>query len=81
MGRVTEFKYGKNLGDVIRKNNNQRLKYLSNFGQPWAMMNEFDAFVFIDNHDNQRGLFIFVFLFLCWRLCQAVYIIYVTSGR
>jgi len=55
IGRVTEFKYGKYLGDVIRKNNGQKLSYLSNFGEGWGMMNALSALVFIDNHDNQRG--------------------------
>jgi len=55
MGRVTEFKHGKNLGDVIRKNNGQRLSFLSNFGEDWGQLSGFDALVFIDNHDNQRG--------------------------
>nr|WLK78493.1 alpha-amylase [Enchytraeus albidus] len=55
LGRVTEFKHGKNLGDVIRKNNGQRLSYLSNFGESWGQLSGTDALVFIDNHDNQRG--------------------------
>lgn len=55
LGRVTEFKHGKNLGDVVRKNNGQRLAYLANFGEAWGQMNTFDALVFLDNHDNQRG--------------------------
>lgn len=55
LGRVTEFKHGKNLGDVIRKNNGQRLSYLRNFGEGWGQLNGLDALVFIDNHDNQRG--------------------------
>lgn len=55
LGRVTEFKHGKNLGEVVRKNNGQRLAYLSNFGEGWGQLDRFDALVFIDNHDNQRG--------------------------
>ena len=55
MGRVTEFKHGKNLGDVVRKNNGQKLSYLQNFGEGWGQMNAMNALVFIDNHDNQRG--------------------------
>ena len=53
--RVTEFKYGYNLGDVIRKNRGQRLAYLRNFGQSWGMLPAINAHVFVDNHDNQRG--------------------------
>jgi alpha-amylase len=55
IGRVTEFKHGKNLGDVIRKNNGQRLSYLRNFGEGWGQLSGLSAFVFVDNHDNQRG--------------------------
>jgi alpha-amylase len=55
IGRVTEFRHGKNLGDVVRKNNGQKLSYLSNFGQDWNQLPGLDALVFIDNHDNQRG--------------------------
>jgi alpha-amylase len=31
-GRVTEFKYGKYLGEIFRKQN-QQLSYLQNFGE------------------------------------------------
>jgi alpha-amylase len=55
IGRATEFRHGKNLGDVIRKNYGQKLSYLSNFGEGWNQLNGLDALVFIDNHDNQRG--------------------------
>lgn len=55
IGRVTEFRYGKHLGDVIRKNYNQRLRYLKNFGQEWGMVSGDNAVTFVDNHDNQRG--------------------------
>jgi alpha-amylase len=55
IGRVTEFRHGKNLGDVVRKNSGQKLSYLKNFGQGWGQLSGMDAFVFIDNHDNQRG--------------------------
>lgn len=52
-GRVTEFRYGKYLGEAFRGNN--QLKYLNNFGEGWGMIDRHDALVFIDNHDNQRG--------------------------
>nr|BAV13234.1 alpha-amylase [Eisenia fetida] len=55
LGRVTEFKHGQNLGNVVRKNNGQRLANLVNFGEGWGQLSGFDALVFIDNHDNQRG--------------------------
>ncbi|XP_013389804.1 pancreatic alpha-amylase, partial [Lingula anatina] len=53
MGRVTEFKYGKFLGKAFR--GRDQLKWLETFGQSWGMLHPFDALVFIDNHDNQRG--------------------------
>ena len=54
IGRVTEFKYGRNLGDVIRKNNGQRLAYLKNFGEGWGFSSGLSVIAFVDNHDNQR---------------------------
>lgn len=42
-------------GDVIRKNNNQLLRYLRNFGEGWSFVSGSDALTFVDNHDNQRG--------------------------
>lgn len=53
IGRVTEFKYGKFLGEAFRGNN--QLKWLSNFGEGWGMLDRAYSLVFIDNHDNQRG--------------------------
>lgn len=32
MGRVSEFRYGKFLSEVVRKSFGQKLKYLNNFG-------------------------------------------------
>lgn len=55
LGKVTEFRYGKELGDVIRKNFGQKLAYLKNFGEGWSFVSGWDAVVFVDNHDNQRG--------------------------
>uniref|UniRef100_A0A0P4W0X7 Alpha-amylase n=1 Tax=Scylla olivacea TaxID=85551 RepID=A0A0P4W0X7_SCYOL len=53
IGRVTEFKYGKFLGEAFRGKN--QLKWLSNFGEGWGMLDRAYSLVFIDNHDNQRG--------------------------
>jgi len=53
IGTVTEFKYGLKLSDQIF--NNRGLNYLSGFGASWGMLPDNRAFVFIDNHDNQRG--------------------------
>ena len=55
IARVKEFKYGRDLSDVLWKNNGQRLAYLKNFGEGWGFLNRFDALAFIDNHDTQRG--------------------------
>ncbi|CAG0891410.1 unnamed protein product [Darwinula stevensoni] len=52
-GRVTEFKYGKFLGEIFRKQN--QLQYVENFGEGWGMLAGGNAVVFTDNHDNQRG--------------------------
>jgi alpha-amylase len=55
LGRVTEFRYSANIGEVFRGWNGQQLQYLANFGEGWGFMPGLDALVFIDNHDNQRG--------------------------
>ncbi|XP_029971425.1 pancreatic alpha-amylase-like [Salarias fasciatus] len=55
LGRVTEFKYGAELGNVIRKWSGQKLSYAKNWGEGWGFMSSGNAVVFVDNHDNQRG--------------------------
>lgn len=60
IGRVIEFRYFRDLSQVIRKQNNQRLKYLKNFGpgvgtEGWGYLQGNDAFVMVDSHDLQRG--------------------------
>ncbi|XP_025110828.1 alpha-amylase-like isoform X2 [Pomacea canaliculata] len=52
-GRVTNFKFGLELGKVFRRQN--AMKYLSNFGEGWGMWAGNDVLNFVDNHDNQRG--------------------------
>ncbi|MED5526899.1 MAG: carbohydrate-binding module family 20 domain-containing protein [Pseudomonadota bacterium] len=52
MGKVTEFRYSANIGNVFRY---QKLSYLSNFGSAWGFVGDQSAVVFTDNHDNQRG--------------------------
>nr|AAY23288.1 1,4-alpha-D-glucan glucanohydrolase precursor [Blattella germanica] len=52
-GRVTEFKYGRELSNAFRGNN--AIKWLKNFGPEWGFIPDGDAVVFVDNHDNQRG--------------------------
>ena len=54
MGAVTEFRFSAEIGRVFR--GNDRLAYLQNWGPDWGFIpNSEDAFVFVDNHDNQRG--------------------------
>jgi len=55
IGRVTEFRYSRDLGSVFKKFDGQKLSYLKNFGEGWAMMADGSALAFVDNHDNQRG--------------------------
>lgn len=52
-GRVTEFKYGLNVGNAF--NGGNQLSWYSNFGEDWGMLADGSSMVFIDNHDNQRG--------------------------
>jgi alpha-amylase len=54
-GRVTEFKGCSNIGDIIRKNGGQQLRYAVNWGEGWGFLPDGNAVVFVDNHDNQRG--------------------------
>lgn len=51
-GLVTEFKYSVEIGNTFR---NGKLSWLSNFGEGWGFMPSYQAVVFVDNHDNQRG--------------------------
>ncbi|ELT87753.1 hypothetical protein CAPTEDRAFT_162476 [Capitella teleta] len=55
IGRVTEFRYSANIGNIFRGWDGQQLSYLEDFGEGWGFMDGLDAVVFIDNHDNQRG--------------------------
>ena len=53
LGRVTEFKYGLELGKAFRSGN--QLAWYNNFGEEWGFLADGNAVVFVDNHDNQRG--------------------------
>ena len=55
IGRVIEFRYFRDLSQVVRKQNKQYLKYLKNFGEGWNYLKGEDAFVMVDSHDLQRG--------------------------
>ncbi len=50
-GDVHEFRYGKDLGRVFRR---ERLAYLRNFGEAWGYLPSGQAVAFVDNHDTQR---------------------------
>ncbi|XP_044288528.1 pancreatic alpha-amylase-like [Varanus komodoensis] len=54
-GHVTEFKYGAQLGTVLRKWNGEKMANLKGWGEDWSLMPTDKALVFVDNHDNQRG--------------------------
>eukprot|EP00002_Diphylleia_rotans_P023858 TRINITY_DN4700_c0_g1_i1.p1 TRINITY_DN4700_c0_g1~~TRINITY_DN4700_c0_g1_i1.p1 ORF type:complete len:532 (-),score=101.66 TRINITY_DN4700_c0_g1_i1:282-1877(-) len=54
-GRVTEFKYGMELGKCFRNVDNYNVAMLKNFGEEWNFLASKDAMAFTDNHDNQRG--------------------------
>ena len=51
-GAVTEFQYGRNLGEQVRHG---QLKNLVLFGEAWGLMPSHKAVVFTDNHDTQRS--------------------------
>jgi len=53
MGRVTEFRFSIVMGQLGRKQN--PLKNFKNLGASWGFLKSGDAWVFVDNHDNQRG--------------------------
>lgn len=53
IGTVTEFRYSNGIGKTFNKVS--QLKWLSNIGSGWGLLSTKKAFVFIDNHDNQRG--------------------------
>lgn len=51
-GRVCEFKYGAELAPCFKGNN--PLKYLSNWGTGWGLLDGQNTLVFIENHDTER---------------------------
>lgn len=53
LGAVTEFKYSHEIGRLFKGYN--QLKWLESWGPAWGMLPSNDAFVFVDNHDNQRS--------------------------
>lgn len=53
LGAVTEFMHSLNIGKAF--NGGIELKSLINWGPAWNFLPSANAFVFVDNHDNQRG--------------------------
>eukprot|EP00057_Strongylocentrotus_purpuratus_P029258 XP_011683732.1 PREDICTED: alpha-amylase 2 [Strongylocentrotus purpuratus] len=53
IGDVTEFKYCDQIVGLGHGTN--QAKWFENFGEAWDMMSSDHAFVFVDNHDNQRS--------------------------
>lgn len=53
LGAVTEFRHSKEIGKAFRGGND--LKWLMSWGVAWDFLPSEQAFVFVDNHDNQRG--------------------------
>ncbi|GAA3788987.1 carbohydrate-binding module family 20 domain-containing protein [Streptomyces coacervatus] len=51
-GDVQEFRYAYDLKRVF---NNEKLAYLTNFGEGWGYMSSSVAGVFVDNHDTERN--------------------------
>ncbi|PSN30052.1 Alpha-amylase A [Blattella germanica] len=53
LGRVTEFRHGVQMGYAF--SGQYPASALHTFDPYWELLDSGDAFVFIDNHDNQRG--------------------------
>nr|WBO77589.1 alpha-amylase family protein [Streptomyces sp. SBE_14.2] len=51
-GDVQEFRYAYDLKRVF---NNEKLAYLSNYGEGWGYLSSGVAGVFVDNHDTERN--------------------------
>jgi alpha-amylase len=52
VGDVQEFQYGRDLKRVFE---DEKLAYLSNFGEGWGHLDGGRAGVFVDNHDTERN--------------------------
>lgn len=53
MGAVTEFRFSDEIGRAFGGKND--LHWLQNWGRDWGFLDSRYAFVFVDNHDNQRN--------------------------
>ena len=54
-GKVTEFEYGKKLGEKFLYDELEPLNGDVPFGEGWGLQSSINTVAFIDNHDNQRG--------------------------
>jgi len=54
-GKVTEFEYGRKLGEKFLGGPLNLLNGRVPFGEGWGLQSSSVAIAFIDNHDNQRG--------------------------
>lgn len=52
IGKVNNFRYGRDLGHIFRSGN---LAHLQNLGDSWGYTTSDKSVIFIDNHDTQRG--------------------------
>lgn len=53
LGAVTEVRHSNEIGRAFNGGND--LKWLVNWGTAWGFLPSEQSFVFVDNHDNQRG--------------------------
>lgn len=53
MGTVTEFRFSMEIGRAFSGHN--QLRWMQSWGEEWGFLPTVDAFVFVDNHDNQRS--------------------------
>jgi alpha-amylase len=54
-GKVTEFEYGRKLGEKFLDGPLHPLNGQVPFGEGWGLQSSLVSIAFIDNHDNQRG--------------------------
>lgn len=54
-GDVSEFEYGRLVGEAFLERDGHTLSQLRTLGEAWGLAPSDKAIVFIDNHDKQRG--------------------------
>uniref|UniRef100_A0A1B0EY97 Alpha-amylase n=1 Tax=Phlebotomus papatasi TaxID=29031 RepID=A0A1B0EY97_PHLPP len=55
LSAITDFLLSYSIGFTFRGNN--LLDTLQNWGQPWGFLPSYSAIAFVENHDNERGVF------------------------